>query len=205
MGKYRMRKSHRLEMASFCRSLLILPSVLSWSLASGTVVAEGLSGTIYHNHRTDTKLIATYGSCYADEFRHVALLDASRWDETRWTVAGNLYAGHAKYLGITSFDWPLGSPNYARKLTLSVNGEKISTDAMQIEEVEHQFDFRKIAGETDAIALEKADIVISSLQWITAFKLHNKTDQDCHVTLELETTDGECAGCGCPAPGGGIV
>ena len=81
MSKYRPRKSHRSEMASFCRSLLILSSVLFSALASGTAIAEGPSGPIYHNCRTDTKLTATYGSCYANEFRHVTLLDASRWDE----------------------------------------------------------------------------------------------------------------------------
>ena len=71
---------------------------------------------VYHNGRVDTRLTATYGSCFQDEFRHFTLLDASRWDGIRWTVEGNMYAGYRVFLDADQTEWPGGEPNYKREM-----------------------------------------------------------------------------------------
>ena len=140
---------------------------------------------VYHNGRVDTRLTATYGSCFQDEFRHFTLLDASRWDGIRWTVEGNMYAGNRLFRDADKTEWPGGEPNYKREMRLFVDGRKLDDSAMRIREVEHQFDFHKVSGGTGEIEFQRTDMVISSLQWVTGLNLRNKTNKEQQITLEL--------------------
>jgi len=139
----------------------------------------------YHNGRTDSRLTATFGSCFQDQYRHFTLLDGSRWDAVRWTVEGNLYAGCRLFLDAEKTEWPGGEPNYSRRMELTVNGEKVDHSSMSIHEVEHQFDFRKVGGESGDLGFERIDMIISSLQWISGFNLHNESKQEKEIALEL--------------------
>jgi hypothetical protein len=131
------------------------------------------------NGRTDTNLTATYGTCFEDEFRHFALLDVPRWDRIRWAACGNLYAGKLTTV------WSAGEPEYSQTLHLSIDGRAVSENDLRIKQIEHQFDFRRVEGETDSIEFRRIDTVISSLQWITGFTLTNKTDKEQRLEVDL--------------------
>jgi len=136
------------------------------------------SPTIGHG-RTDTNLTATYGTCYEDEFRHFTMLDAPRWDELRWATCGNLYA--AKLAKI----WSAGEPEYTQTLRLTIDGQPVDTAALRNLRIEHQFDFHRLEGETETLGFCRLDAVISSLQWITGFRLTNQTEREQRVEVEL--------------------
>ncbi|MGA7701899.1 MAG: trehalase family glycosidase [Thermoguttaceae bacterium] len=162
---------------------LLLPSVRLAACAESLPPTAGVptkrDAPRILNGRTDTNLTATYGTCFEDEFRHFTLLDVPGWDRIRWAACGNLYAGKLDKV------WSAGEPEYSRTLHLSIDGRAVSGGDLRIKQIEHQFDFHRVAGETDAIEIDCLDTVISSLQWIESLKLTNKTDKEHRLEVEI--------------------
>ena len=77
------------------------------------------------NGRSDTNLTATYGTCFEEEFRHFTLLDAPRWDGSRWAACGNLYAGKLDKV------WSKGEPEYSQTLHLTIDGQLVGSNALR--------------------------------------------------------------------------
>jgi hypothetical protein len=177
-----MRTFKKLRVFIFVLTVVAGAGATGRLVMAQTPLAEGLAGRDAPrilNGRTDTNLTATYGTCFEEEFRHFTMLDAPRWDRIRWAACGNLYAG--KLVKV----WSAGEPEYSQALHLSIDGQPVGSNDLRIEQIEHQFDFHRVEGETEAIEFCRIDTVISSLQWITGFKLTNKTDKQQRLELEL--------------------
>ena len=106
---------------------------------SSAVTAQNVTHTSdkgrprYVNNRTDNDLVATYGTCYLNDFRFFTMLHQDEWDLLRWETIGNAVMAHRTWR-----NWP-----YEQHLNVQVDGVNVLPGSMKVDEVEQQFDFRQ--------------------------------------------------------------
>jgi len=133
------------------------------------------SGTRYVNDRTDRELVATWGTCYQNDFRFFTMLRQESWDLLRWETLGNAVQAHRGWN-----HWP-----YEQRLRITINGADVASTA-QVDEIEQQFDFRRVKISSPFGTLERLDLMISARQWLTALRVANTLSIPADVALEIE-------------------
>ena len=116
------------------------------------------------NGRTDTQLMATFGSCGQTDIRHFALLTAKSWDVLTWHSAGNYCGFEYEGTGMYPDPKPSGNwPEYQLALEIFVNGQR---QGVTPGEIIQQFDCRRTAGAGGKIEFHRLDMMLATLQWV---------------------------------------
>jgi len=129
----------------------------------------------YVNDRTDRELVATFGTCYQSDFRFFTMLRQDSWDLLRWETMGNAVLAHRGWN-----HWP-----YEQRLRIAVNGADVASVA-QVDQIEQQFDFRKVKVSSPFVTLERLDLMASARQWLTVLRVTNLLSVPADIVLELE-------------------
>jgi len=130
------------------------------------------------NSRMDNDLVATMGTCYLQDFRFFTMLHQDAWDLLRWETIGNAVMEHRTWR-----NWP-----YEQRLHLQVDGITTTRDSAQVDQVEQQFDFRRVGITSRSVRLERLDMMMSARHWTTALNLTNTGDAPSKVVVEFEWT-----------------
>ena len=137
-------------------------------------------GPRYAHGRTDDKLMATYGTCLQSDIRDFSLLTARSWDVLAWQTAGD-YCGF-EYDGDGSGAWP----EYRMTLEIFIDGKK---QRVRVDRVSQQFDCRGVEGGTDQVRFRRVDLMMATLQWITAWQCRNATDRPVRLQYRVSVSD----------------
>jgi len=168
-----------IPIARVCWTLLL--SGITWQQIPAAGPVDVLAGTPAYAHgRTDNELMATHGSCRLTDIRHFALLTARSWDLLAWRSAGDYYG--FGYDGNGNGLWP----EYRMLLEIFVDGKKQSVLPAT---VAHQFDCRNTEGGTAQLQFRRIDMMMATLQWITAWRCRNVTDRTVEVRCRLSLSD----------------
>lgn len=130
------------------------------------------------NERTDNDLVATLGTCYQNDFRFFTMLRQEAWDFLRWETLGNAVLEHRSWN-----NWP-----YEQRLRVQVNDAEISSDSLRPDQVEHQFDFRRVKVSLRSVNIERLDMIVSARQWTTALRLNNPLNTGARIVVQYEWT-----------------
>ena len=155
-----------------------LPRVVLTEDGPGTMTVSGGSSTRFLNHRTDNDLVATLGTCYQSDFRFFTMLQQEAWDFLRWESMGNAVQAHR-----TWDHWP-----YEQHLHVRVNDADVPSDSLQVEQVEQQFDFRRVEVSSRLVKIERLDMMRSPRQWTTALRVTNLLSAAAKLAVEFEWT-----------------
>jgi len=136
---------------------------------------DAFSDTLYVNDRTDCELVATFGTCHLTDFRFFTMLRQESWDLLRWESLGNAVQAHRGWN-----HWP-----YEQRLRVRVNQSDVA-DLAQVDEVEQQFDFRRVKVSSPLVRLERIELMATARQWLTAIRVTNPLSISADIVLELE-------------------
>ena len=135
--------------------------------------------TKFVNNRIDNDLVATYGTCYLNDFRFFTMLHQDEWNLLRWETLGNAVKAHRTWR-----NWP-----YVQQLNVKVNGKSVSPETIMVDEVEQQFDFRQVAVSSPVVKIKRLDLMVSARQWITALQVTNPNNKSSKITIEFDWTE----------------
>jgi len=154
-------------------------SVSSAVTAQAVTHTSDQTGTRFVNNRTDNDLVATYGTCYLNDFRFFTMLHQDEWDLLRWETIGNAVMAHRTWR-----NWP-----YEQHLDVQVDGVSVLPGSMNVDEVEQQFDFRKITVSSPLVKIKRLDMMMSARQWITAIQVTNQKNISSKITIKFDWTE----------------
>jgi hypothetical protein len=130
--------------------------------------------------RSDKELLPTYGTCHLGDFRHHSCLTAEAWDALAWQSVGFLHAANDENYRNTF------GPRYRLSLEILADGRPQHVTPQHITQ---QLDCRTTAGTADAVDFQRIDMLVASLQWITAWQCRNTTSKDLEIEFRATLTD----------------
>lgn len=160
--------------------LPFLKACLKIFVFSGFVACSSISNsngtTLYVNDRKDYDLVATYGSCYLDDFRYFTMLHQEKWNMMQWETCGNAVMDHRIWR-----NWP-----YEQHLSLQINGKEVPYEMVSVSKIEQQFDFRQTSFNIFSVKFERLDMMMSGRSWLTAFQVKNTGKKNTTVKLSVK-------------------
>ena len=103
----------------------------------------------------------------------------------RWETLGNAVMDHRNW-----GDWL-----YQQRLHVHVNDAEASADTTDADEVEQQFDFRRVSVSSAPVKIERLDLMLSARQWTTVLRMTNRAAA-AKVAVEFEWATGRTLECG---------
>jgi hypothetical protein len=130
--------------------------------------------------RTDCEMMEAYGACFLTDFRHHSLLISDTWNSLAWQSIGYLHAANDEEYRKT---W---GPKYQLSLQIFVD----AVPQLVIPgETTHQFDCRTINGSTEHLAFQRIDMLLASLQWVSAWKCRNMAGSEVEIEYHVILSD----------------
>lgn len=157
---------------------LVVTSCLSDQSVSRQEVRSYLDeddGVHYMYGRKDNDLVATYGTCYIDDFRYFTMLHQEAWNILKWETCGNAVQEHRTWR-----NWP-----YEQRLSVRIDGQDVGPEDVSVKEVEQQFDFRQTSFSAASVQFERLDMMMSGRSWMTALKMKNSGSGPAKVRLSF--------------------
>ena len=165
----------------FLSCVFLLNSMAQQQSPAAESRRAAVDGPQYAHGRTDDKLMATYGTCRQTDIRHFSLLTTRSWDVLAWQSAGD-------YCGFGDDGDGSPWPEYRMTLEIFIDGKK---QTVRIDRVAHQFDCRDAEGGTDQIRFRRVDLMMATLQWVTAWQCRNVTDRPLRLQYRVSLSDSE--------------